>query len=176
MNKKVWFICLVAVVIVMFLMWTSIGGFPIIIKQHNSIKGQDEITNKNMISPLENNNFNRGHWKVVLVMNIEDISHLPYGIPKRRVLCCNNQQLLNELKKYFTFNISGGDMSTVDNKLLVYCDDTLVFETGVVLEQNHTLQVGIQNERVGWAEAVYPEELKNIFVQFKPYRKFWLIY
>ena len=88
-------------------------------------------------------------------------------MPARHVLVCTEVEVLQQLKDNFLFEISGGDMATVESELWVYSHDTLVLMTNIVIEQN---RIGIQNERIGWAEGVNSEQLMHLFTQFKPFR------
>lgn len=76
------------------------------------------------------------------------------------------------MKNSFTFEISGGDMTTVTGEIIVFKDNRLILKTNFVLDNNY---IGIQSLKTGWAEATNKKELYKLFEKFKPYRKLFLI-
>jgi hypothetical protein len=146
-------------------LWLGIGGFPKL--SHRSIVMLFPVVQEDetVINPLKDVDVNDA--KALLILSHDDWSELPEGMPMRRVLVCTDTEVMQQLKDNFSFEISGGDMTTVESELWVYSHDTLVLMTNIVIEQNN---VGIQNELVGWAEAVNKEQLCHLFTQFKPYR------
>lgn len=146
-------------------LWLGIGGFPRL--SHRSIEMLFPVVQEDekVVNPMKDVDVNDA--KVFLILSHDDWSELPEGMPARRVLVCTDAEVLQQLKDNFSFEISGGDMITVESELWVYSHDTLVLMTNIAIEQN---SVGIQNELVGWAEAVNKEQLCHLFTQFKPYR------
>ena len=145
-------------------LWLGIGGFPKV--SHHTIvmyfpNVQEDETG---INPLKDVDVNDA--KAFLIFSPDNWSELPEGMPARRVLVCTDAEVLQQLKDNFSFEISGGDMATAESELWVYSHDTLVLMTNIVIEQNN---IGIQNDLIGWAEAVNKEQLCHLFTQFKPY-------
>ena len=161
--KHLYFITLLAGLLVL---WLSIGGFPIMLQHSPHIVFPSIQTNDSTINPLKNIDMKNG--KAILILSADDWSNLPKGMPARRVLVCTDAEMLQQLKDIFSFEISGGDMATVENELWVYSHDTLVLMTNIDISQNH---VSIQNEQTGWAKSIEYEQLCTLFTQFKPYRK-----
>ena len=153
-------------------LYLCIGGFPIIINNHeNQVLYLDKEDNEKF-NPLKNINFESGRNKVLLLFTLDDINELPQEITKRKVLICSDNEVLEQLKNNFTFEFSGGDMSTVTSEIVVFREGKLVLKTNFVLDNN---TIGIQDEKTGWAKAVNSKDLYNIFSKFKPYRNFFLI-
>ena len=146
-------------------LWLGIGGFPIALHHSTQTVFPAVQVGETVINPLQNIDINDA--KAFLILSSDDWSELPDGMPARRVLVCTEAEVLQQLKDNFSFEISGGDMTTLESELWVYSHDTLVLVTNIVIKQN---SVGIQNEQIGWAEAVNRESLCHLFARFKPYR------
>ena len=146
-------------------LWLGVGGFPRL--AHHTIEMCFPVVQEGetVINPLKD--VDMSDAKAFLIFSPDDWSKRPEGMPARRVLVCTDAEVLQQLKDNFSFEISGGDMATTESELWVYSHDTLKLMTHIVVEQN---QIGIQNELIGWADAVNKEQLCHIFKQFKPYR------
>jgi len=146
-------------------LWLGIGGFPVVLHHSDNTVFPAAQADETVVNPLKDVDMNDA--KVFLILASDDWSERPEGMPARHVLVCTDAEVLQQLKDNFSFEISGGDMATVESELWVYCHDTLKLMTNIVIEQN---QIGIQNELTGWADAVNKEQLCRVFTQFKPYR------
>ena len=155
----------VLIALLLTILWLCIGGFPRL--AHHTMKMCFPVVqaDETVINPLKDVDMNDA--KAFLILSLDDWSELPEGMPARRVLVCTYEEVLQQLKDNFTFEISGGDMCTAESELWVYSHDTLKLMTNIVIEQN---RIGIQNELTGWAEAVNQEQLCRLFTQFTPYR------
>jgi hypothetical protein len=158
---------LVLIVLLLTILWLCIGGFPKLAHRTTVLCFPVVQADETVINPLKDVDMNDA--KAFLILSLDDWSELPEGMPARRVLVCTDEEVLQQLKDNFSFEISGGDMSTAESELWVYSHDTLKLMTNIVIEQN---RIGIQNELTGWAEAVNQKQLCRLFTQFKPYR--WL--
>lgn len=148
-------------------LWLGIGGFPVVLHHSDNTVFPAAQADETVVNPLKDVDMNDA--KVFLILASDDWSERPEGMPARHVLVCTDAEVLQQLKDNFSFEISGGDMATVESELWVYSHDTLKLMTNIVIEQN---RIGIQNELTGWAEAVNQKQLCRLFTQFKPYR--WL--
>ena len=146
-------------------LWLGIGGFPKLAHRTTVMCFPIVQADDTIINPLKDVDMNDA--KAFLILSLDDWSELPEGMPARRVLVCTDEEVLQQLKDNFLFEISCGDMATAESELWVYSHDTLKLMTNIVIEQN---RIGIQNELTGWAEAVNQEQLCRLFSQFKPYR------
>lgn len=147
-------------------LWLGIGGFPIVLHHSDNTVFPAAQADETVVNPLKG--IDVSDAKTFLILSSDDWSERPEGMPARHVLVCSDAKVLQQLKDNFSFEISGGDLATVESELWVYSHDTLVLMTNIVIEQN---QIGIQNEQTGWAEAVNKEQLCHLFAQFKPYRR-----
>ena len=146
-------------------LWLGIGGFPIVLHHSGRTVFPAVQEDETVINPLRDIDVNDA--KAFLIFSSDDWNERPKWMPARHVLVCTEVEVLQQLKDNFLFEISGGDMATVESELWVYSHDTLVLMTNIVIEQN---RIGIQNERIGWAEGVNSEQLMHLFTQFKPFR------
>ena len=145
--------------------WLYIGGFPIVMHHSANTVFPAIHANDKVTSPLKDIDVTDA--KAFLILSSDDWSERPEGMPARRVLVCTDAELMRQLKDNFSFEISGGDMATVESELWVYCHDTLVLMTNIDINPNN---IGIQNELTGWAEAMNKEALCHLFARFRPYR------
>lgn len=151
-------------------LWLGIGGFPIALHHSTQTVFPAVQVGETVINPLQNIDINDA--KAFLILSSDDWSELPDGMPARRALVCTEADVLQQLKDSFSFEISDGDLATVESEFWVYSHDTLVLKTNIVINPNY---VGIQNELTGWAEAVNKESLCRLLARFKPYRAPFLI-
>lgn len=151
-------------------LWLGIGGFPIVLHHSAQTVFPAVQVGETVINPLKDINVNDA--RAFLILSSDDWRERPEGMPARRVLVCTDADVLQQLKDSFSFEISGGDMATVESEFRVYSHDTLVLKTNIVINPNY---VGIQNEMTGWAEAVDKESLCRLLARFKPYRAPFLI-
>jgi len=155
----------IILIVVLLLLFFSIGGFPLIIehdkKQIINTKTYNSLRD---IKDLEYN-------KIVLIIDLNDWNNLPKKLAKRRVLICTDNNILEQFKNYFVFEQTVGDMATVTSKIVIFNNKEIVFKSNIIIDE-HT--IGIQGEKTGNARLLYTKEMYELFVQFKPCRKFIL--
>lgn len=166
--KKIFLVFLIIFSLSIYLL---IGGFPIIIGNNGNTILNIETPNNQTCNPLSTIDFSTGDNKAILLIDKDDFSELPDGMPQRRVLICRENDVLQQMKKDFMFRISGGDMATIGSELIVIKNDTIVLRTNIEVSKNN---IGIQNEQIGWAYSTNKLKLYDIFKEFKPYRNFVL--
>ena len=149
----------------LIVLWLGIGGFPIVMHHSAQTVFPAIQVDETVINPLKDIDVNDAN--AFLILSSDDWRERPEGMPARRVLVCTDADVLQQLKDNFSFEISDGDMATVESEFWVYSHDTLVLKTNIVINPNY---VGIQNEMTGWAEAVDKESLCRLLARFKPYR------
>ena len=145
-------------------LWLSIGGFPIVLHHSDNTVFPAAQADETVVNPLKNIDVNDA--KAFVILSSDDWSERPEGMPARCVLVCTDAEVLQQLKDNFSFEISGGDLATLESELWVYCHDTLVLMTNIDINPNN---IGIQNELTGWAEAMNKEALCLLFARFRPY-------
>jgi hypothetical protein len=156
-----------SILFIVFLGVFLLFGYPLLIN-----KDQEEVFNLNTkakdqdrINPIEDIDLSTGENLVYLCISDEDIEGLPSEMGKCKLFECRDNSVLSELQNNFWFLKSSGDMATCRSKIFVYKNNKLVLSTSFVLSNDI---VGIQNRIVGWADAIEKEELKHLFVKFKP--------
>lgn len=155
----------IILILVLLLLYFSIGGFPLII-EHAKNQITDTIYTKTF-NPLRNKK-DLEYNKIVLIIDWNDLQK---NLAKRRVLICTDNNILEQFKNYFIFEQTEGDMATVTNTIIIFNDKEIVFKSHIIIDE---YSIGIQGEKTGYARALYTKELYELFVQFKPYRKFIL--
>ena len=148
----------------LIVLWLGLGGFPIVLHHSTNTVFPAIHANETATNPLKDIDVTDA--KAFLILSSDDWSGRPEGMPARHVLICTDAEVLRQLKNNFSFEISGGDMATVESELWVYCHDTLVLMTNIDINPNN---IGIQNELTGWAEAMNKEALCLLFARFRPY-------
>lgn len=140
-------------------------GFPIVLQDH-----QDADQNDSSLYSLDNDEYNpirnKNIKEIILVFSLDDIQQLPKGVTKRRVLICDEPNLIEQFKNHFTFEITGGDMATVESQIIIRTTENDIYRTNIVIDDTN---IGIQSCSVGWAKAKNAKVLYDIFRQFKTY-------
>lgn len=142
MRKKTFIIGIVFLSVYIYLFYN-----PIVIndKETNSFENKNFVIKNNHIKILNNLNFdNDDMFKAVLIINErENISdELPFG----HFFKCSDKKLIEELNK-IDFIYTGADIATVENKLIIYRNDEVIFRSGIVIDKNIE---GLQNSDFGW--------------------------
>lgn len=75
----------------------------------------------------------------------ESSSNIPYG----KYLFTEDIQVIKRFKN-LQFQYTGGDMATVENEIIFYHNNNIVFRGNVVLDK---FNEGIQNEKFGWISS-----------------------
>lgn len=153
------------------LLYWGIGGFPIVLDNSTQVIPLAKV-NSGTFNPLEGMSLDTGENKVILLLSFDDIIELPSNVCKRKVLVCSDNSILKQLQNNFDFKISGGDMATAQSQIIVVKNNEIILKANLVIDENF---IGIQNEKLGWAEATNKEKLSNLFKKFKPYRRLLLV-
>jgi len=100
---------------------------------------------------LKDLDFTKNEYKALLI--IRDKIDLSDKI-KGTVLETEDITILKSIQKEWKFTKTNGDLATVENELLIYENETILFRTGIVLDQkkNSNLQ-GLQNSDMGWLRS-----------------------
>lgn len=96
-------------------LWLGIGGFPVVLHHSDNTVFPAAQADETVVNPLKDVDMNDA--KVFLILASDDWSERPEGMPTRRVLVCTDAAVLQQLKDNFSFEISGGDMATVESEL-----------------------------------------------------------
>lgn len=144
---------------------------PIIINSSQSELVNIKDTLQSNFNPLENIDFSKGRNVAYLNIAKADLEELPKSIAKNKLLECRSNETLQNLQRNFIFTKSNGDMVTCESEVLFYKEEKLVFRSSIVLTDR---VVGLQNSKLGWADAQNIENLKNFFATFKPVKKIFV--
>lgn len=108
----------------------------------------DEILQKGReINLFESFDFTEGDWKVcVYVHERYDISR---NIPRGKYLECQDIELIKKFKD-LSFVYTDGDICTLENELIMYKNNKIVFRCKVALDSN---EEGFQSHQFGWIES-----------------------
>ena len=113
---------------------------------------------------FKNLNFSDGQWKAYLLLSKEDGNDLSPELKKANCYVTSDTSLLNAMKRDWCFVVTGGDMSTVVNKLVLVRNGKTEFITGIVVDKS---QEGFQNERYGWTAPTVNSILIKYCRQFE---------
>lgn len=102
---------------------------------------------------------------VYIVLAHEDRKNIDSTIPKWRVLQSSNSSLIENLLNC-EFKYNSADVSTIQSKMYVYSNNTLVFESEISLDSN---SLGLQNRASGWATPAESNHFLSIISKFDRY-------
>ena len=127
---------------------------PILLnRDENLLVNESSIIHKkgDTIKPFYDFNFDSGNWKVCVLIKerLEVSSNIQYG----KYLFTEDMEVIKRFK-HLQFEYSRGDMATVQNEIIFYHNNKIVFRGNVVLDK---FNEGIQNEKFGWISS---EKLK----------------
>ncbi len=116
----------------------------------------DTITfsNGETVHPFSYIKPNEKGWKVVIEISGDDLENGSHNISGRK-LSSNASAVLTRISQW-AFTYEGGDLATVTSSIVVYKDETLVDQHGIVLN-NET--IGLQSIKYGWITPKNPEEI-----------------
>ncbi len=161
----------IVIVVAIFLAFVVIYfmyGYPILLNSNQNEIVNISDTTEVKFNPINDLDFSTGNNVAYLFFSKEDIKELPEQISKYKILECEDNEVLQNLRSNFWFEKTGGDMATCESKIYLYQNGELVFYASIVLKNN---SVGIQSIRTGWANASDEEKLKDIFLKFKPVKR-----
>lgn len=169
MIKRIIFFLLI--LIVLFFGVYFIFGLPLIIEDSNNKTIGFNHIDKDSFNPLEQVDFSSDNIVMYLLFSKEDIKELPSTMNKQKLLKCSDKSILKDLKNNFYFTKSNGDMATCESEILVYKNDVLILSTRFAFTDKI---LGIQNNKVGWANAVNRDKLGNILLKFNSVNKLFV--
>ncbi|MBB4805900.1 hypothetical protein HNP38_001172 [Chryseobacterium defluvii] len=120
---------------------------PIIIDQTEySFKNQNSFTEKNDSIRLFNEiDFNKNdNFKAILI--IKERINISKEIPLGQVFKCSDKELIKKLST-INFRYTGADIATVENEIIIYKNDKVIFRSGIVTDVD---KEGLQNSEFGW--------------------------
>lgn len=144
MKKAIWTIILCLISIYVYFIF-----YPIIIERNGFYSEVMYVANKkrgDKIKVFDSYNFEEGNWKVCVLINerVEISPNIPFG----RYLYTEDINVIKRLKD-MSFEYTGADITTVENEIILYKDNQIIFRSGIVID---TKKQGLQNGTFGWIE------------------------
>src|SRR5688500_568021 len=127
-----------------------IKGYPIVFKSSEMAEKKLDYDSA-VFNPLNGYKLNEGDWAVYLIIDKNDFEKLTPELKARKVWKASSISVLEDMQVTWNFKHTGGDMATVSSSIVIVHDGKIVFESGVVLDQN---LIGLQSKKFGWAEPV----------------------
>ena len=131
----------------------------------NISKREQQIQIGDTINPFHDFDFDKGSWEAIVFFSSSDIESLPSDIPKYSCLYTTKKALLKEIQKNWKFIYSGGDLATVTSSFYILQNGKIVFESGLVFENQ--LQ-GFQNSNYGWSGIANKHDMS---IELKDFEK-----
>lgn len=160
--KKILFL-LVLLIFIAGIIFGSLGYSFVICRQEAPARDYGFKTGQT-VNPLKDFNFNDGKWTAFVIFTNDDRQHLPSSINNCTVIRCEDPLILTELQDSLEFDYSGGDMTTVASRILLFKNDRLMFDSGLVVESD---MEGFQSRDFGWIENKNPGALAKILSKFQ---------
>lgn len=114
---------------------------------------------------LKDLNFESGEWAAYIVTASSDLAGLPDGVPRHNFLKLTDKGILKEMQRDWCFEITGGDVATVESYIAILQNDELRWESGIVISPNYE---GLQSAQFGWVKpktknllAMYAKKFKS---------------
>lgn len=155
--------------LILFLILTVVIGF--VIFGHSVVICSQEAKARNYhyqlgqsVNPLKDFNFREGKWTAFVIFSNDDRSLLPESIPNSTVIRCDDRVVLRELQHQVEFEYSESDMATVTSRMMIFKDDVLMFDSGLVVDSG---QEGLQNRDFGWIGSREIGTLSKVLGKFK---------
>lgn len=164
-SKKIKIIVPVFLFFGLFCVLYILRGYPLVIKK-NSIEliPQKGIGHLEEFNPFERYDFSTGNWTAYLIVDKSDFKALNAILDPYKVYKCGSVETFKQMQMDWMFRHSGGDMATVTSLIVIEKDGVVVFQSGIVIEEN---VVGLQSPQYGWIEPKYPDKFIRTLEGFK---------
>lgn len=172
MKKKL-FYWLSGIVLTLLLASYLVFGFPLLVfktsSPHNINQSCDSLKNGDIINPLQKINF-KNNCSIYIVISRSDLNELPTSITRKKyhlnkVLHTSDFKTIEKIKDNFNFIYTGGDLATCESMIYIFNDNNLVFQSAIVIEENH---FGLQGQ-YGWIYAKESKTIIEILNDFQSY-------
>ncbi len=161
--KKIIFLVLLLILIPIGVTFVLLGHSFVVCRQEAPARDYGFKTGQT-VNPLKDFNFNDGKWTAFVIFTNDDRPHLPASIKNCTVIRCEDTSILTEIQDSLEFDYSGGDMTTVASRILLFKNDRLMFDSGLVVEPD---MEGFQSRDFGWIENKNPGALARILSKFQ---------
>jgi hypothetical protein len=140
-----------------------IKGYPIVFRS-SEVAEKKLHYDSAVFNPLNGYKFNEGDWAVYLILDKSDFEKLIPELNAHKVWKASSISVLQDMQATWNFKSTGGDMATVSSTIVIVHDRKIVFESGVILDQN---LIGLQGKNFGWAEPVEKGKFVASLREFK---------
>jgi hypothetical protein len=161
---------IVTLLSVLALLWLIIliSGYTqvIYLSPDNSLKSgyNKEPVKGDAISILEGMDLTQGSWKAYLITDRDDVSNLSAELGKANCYKTSDIDILKGMQRNWIVVLTGGDMGTIQSKLILLKDGKVEFASGIVIGKDIK---GLQSERLGWVEPINERVLSEYCKKFK---------
>jgi len=160
MNAKLFFGFLSIVILAyLYLIYNPIliePSEPSYVNQHKAKYRKGEP-----IKVFETFNFDKDSWKVCVLL--KDRTTISSKIPYGKYLVTTERKTIQKMKD-LSFVYTGTDMATIENEILFYKNNELVFRSEIALDDKLS---GFQNADWGWIEE-NGSAMISILAEFEP--------
>lgn len=163
MFKKI-LITIVTVFLVVVVVLLLTGRTVIIPVSKYKAKTNSALNKGDIVKPLETFDFSKGDWKAYVVFNSTDIKELPQNFAHNNCFKSTDRELLKRMQNGWEFEYQGGDMATVQSKLLLFKNGDLVYRTGIVVSNEVE---GLQSGEAGWLDGTNEKKISKYLIDFK---------
>jgi hypothetical protein len=160
--KKIIFL-FILVIFVPVAIFVLMGHSVVVFRQEAPARDYEFKTGQK-VNPLADFNFDEGSWTAFVVFSNDDRPHLPASIENSTVIHCDDKVVMKELQDQLEFHYTDGDMTTVASRILIFKNDRLMFDSGLVVESD---MEGFQSRDFGWIENNNPGSLAKILSKFQ---------
>lgn len=161
MKNKV--VVLTIIFIVFLISYFCINPIKIYQKEEKSIYERMSHNVGDTIKLLEPLNFEQDEWCAYLILHRYN-KNLTDELPSGTILRTKNINLLNQMKKDWVFQYKGGDMATVEDRIIFYKNGIPVFSSAIILDKEFE---GFQSGYFGFLEPKEHKMLSKYCKQFK---------
>lgn len=123
---------------------------PILCLPGHTTLARQQFKKGDSIRPLERLDFDNGEWTAFISISSTDRSRFSSALPDGRWLKSCDVDLLKQMQREWVFSYSGGDLGTVESFIIIRNEDSVVFHSGIVLEDDFQ---GLQSKDYGWLRS-----------------------
>lgn len=140
-------------------------GYTVIIpiSKYKNVQSELSIDKRGSVNPLNDFNFKEGDWEAYFIVSLSDFKELPPSFSNSNCFKTKDVEVLESMKANWVFQHHGGDMSTVESKLMIFNEGKLVYETGVVVSE---ASEGLQSKKYGWLDGTEGEKISTSLLKF----------
>jgi hypothetical protein len=158
---------IIVTVILASCLLSLISGLTLFIGPEDTVPAslKREFRKGDIISPLEELNFDQGEWTVYVLLSPDDFDVFKEDF-SRNCLRLSDRQIMKSLQASLSMTCTGGDAATVSSRLVFVNDGQVVFCSGLLLSREGP--EGLQSGFFGWIESQSHGTLLEFCKKFEP--------